>query len=140
MPARDARWPRAAAVLDKDILRGTEPDDAAPALPQASEGSEIMPNYRAMGFTLGRHPLELLRDRLRAVRLLPARELAQLGNGQFAGGACGIVTVRQRPGTAKGVPFITLEDETGPTNVIVKPDLVEGVPPESARRVAAGRL
>lgn len=83
-----------------------------------------MSDYRSMGFTLGRHPLELLRGRLRADRLLPAAELAQLRNGQFAR-ACGIVTVRQRPGTAKGVLFITLEDETGQTNVIVWPDLLE---------------
>uniref|UniRef100_UPI002FE21ABA OB-fold nucleic acid binding domain-containing protein n=1 Tax=Burkholderia gladioli TaxID=28095 RepID=UPI002FE21ABA len=121
---RNAIWTAAAAVPDKDILRGTERDDEAQARPQASEGSEIVTDYRAMGFTLGRHPLELLRDRLRADRLLPARELAQLRNGQFAR-ACGIVTVRQRPGTAKGVLFITLEDETGQTNVIVWPDLVE---------------
>ncbi|WP_186214973.1 error-prone DNA polymerase [Burkholderia gladioli] len=121
---RNAIWTAAAAVPDKNILRGTERDDEAPALPQASEGSEIVTDYRAMGFTLGRHPLELLRDRLRADRLLPARELAQLRNGQFAR-ACGIVTVRQRPGTAKGVLFITLEDETGQTNVIVWPDLLE---------------
>ncbi|WP_369063312.1 error-prone DNA polymerase [Burkholderia gladioli] len=121
---RNAIWTAAAAVPDKDILRGTERDDEVPALPQASEGSEIVTDYRAMGFTLGRHPLELLRDRLRADRLLPARELAQLRNGQFAR-ACGIVTVRQRPGTAKGVLFITLEDETGQTNVIVWPALLE---------------
>ncbi|WP_186118660.1 error-prone DNA polymerase, partial [Burkholderia gladioli] len=121
---RNAIWTAAAAVPDKDILRGTERDDEAPALPQASEGTEIVTDYRAMGFTLGRHPLELLRDRLRADRLLPARELAQLRNGQFAR-ACGIVTVRQRPGTAKGVLFITLEDETGQTNVIVWPALLE---------------
>ncbi len=121
---RNAIWTAAAAVPDKDILRGTERDDEAPALPRASEGSEIVTDYRAMGFTLGRHPLELPRDRLRADRLLPARELALLRNGQFAR-ACGIVTVRQRPGTAKGVLFITLEDETGQTNVIVWPALLE---------------
>ncbi len=97
---RNAIWTAAGAVPDKDILRGTERDDEVPALPQASEGSEIVTDYRAMGFTLGRHPLELLRDRLRADRLLPARELAQLRNGQFAR-ACGIVTVRQRPARAR---------------------------------------
>ncbi len=96
----------------------------APALPQASEGCDIVTDYRAMGFTLGRHPLELLRDPLRADRLLPARELAQLRNGQFAL-ACEIATVRHRPGTAKDVLFITLEDETGPTNVIIWPALFE---------------
>ncbi|QKM51959.1 Error-prone DNA polymerase (plasmid) [Burkholderia glumae] len=121
---RDAMWLAAAAVPDRGILRGTERDDAAPALVQASEGHEILTDYRAMGFTLGRHPLELLRDRLRSYRLLPAAELSQLRNGQFAR-ACGIVTVRQRPGTAKGVLFITLEDETGQTNVIVWPTLLE---------------
>ncbi len=121
---RDAMWLAAAAVPDRDLLRGTERDDAAPALPQASEGRELVSDYRSMGFTLGRHPLELLRGRLRADRLLPAAELAQLRNGQFAR-ACGIVTVRQRPGTAKGVLFITLEDETGQTNVIIWPMLLE---------------
>ncbi|WP_369050111.1 error-prone DNA polymerase [Burkholderia gladioli] len=121
---RDAMWLAAAAAPDRDLLRGTERDDAAPALPLASEGREIVSDYRSMGFTLGRHPLELLRVRLRADRLLPAAELAHLRNGQFAR-ACGIVTVRQRPGTAKGVLFITLEDETGQTNVIVWPDLLE---------------
>ncbi len=121
---RDAMWLAAAAVPDRDLLRGTERDDAAPALPQASEGRELVSDYRSMGFTLGRHPLELLRGRLRADRLLPAAELAQLRNGQLAR-ACGIVTVRQRPGTAKGVLFITLEDETGQTNVIIWPMLLE---------------
>ncbi|WP_425125921.1 hypothetical protein [Burkholderia gladioli] len=64
-----------------------------------------------MGFTLGRHPLERLRGRLRADRLLPARKLAQLRNEKFAR-ACGMLAVRQRPGATKGILFITLEDET----------------------------
>ncbi|MDR6502228.1 DNA polymerase III alpha subunit [Burkholderia ambifaria] len=61
---RAALWLAAAAVPDRDLLRGTECDDAVPALPQASEGSENATDYRAMGFTLGRHPLALLRDRM----------------------------------------------------------------------------
>ncbi|OJB18813.1 error-prone DNA polymerase [Burkholderia ubonensis] len=121
---RAALWLVAAAVPDRDLLRGTERDDAVPALPQASEGKEIVTDYRAMGFTLGRHPLALLRDRLKMDRLQTAEQLATLRNGQLAR-ACGLVTVRQRPGTANGVLFLTLEDETGQVNVILWPSLLE---------------
>ncbi|MCW3641576.1 helix-hairpin-helix domain-containing protein, partial [Burkholderia cenocepacia] len=58
---RAALWLAAAAVPDRDLLRGTERDDTVPALPQASEGHEIVTDYRVMGFTLGRPPLALLR-------------------------------------------------------------------------------
>ncbi|MFL1341185.1 OB-fold nucleic acid binding domain-containing protein [Acinetobacter baumannii] len=121
---RDALWLAAAAVPDRDLLRGTECDDAAPALPRASEGHEIVTDYRAMGFTLGRHPLALLRDRLALDHLQSAEQLATLRSGQLAR-ACGLVTVRQRPGTANGVLFMTLEDETGQVNVILWPGLLE---------------
>ncbi|MBJ9920587.1 error-prone DNA polymerase [Burkholderia cenocepacia] len=121
---RAALWLAAAAVPDRDLLRGTERDDAVPALPQASEGHEIVTDYRAMGFTLGRHPLALLRDRLALDHLQSAEQLATLRSGQLAR-ACGLVTVRQRPGTANGVLFMTLEDETGTVNVILWPGLLE---------------
>ncbi|WP_126284843.1 error-prone DNA polymerase [Burkholderia stagnalis] len=121
---RAAIWLAAAAVPDRDLLRGTERDDAVPALSQASEGNEIVTDYRAMGFTLGRHPLALLRDRLKMDRLQTAEQLATLRSGQLAR-ACGLVTVRQRPGTANGVLFLTLEDETGQVNVILWPGLLE---------------
>ncbi|OXI28309.1 error-prone DNA polymerase [Burkholderia sp. AU16741] len=121
---RAALWLAAAAVPDRDLLRGTERDDAVPALPQASEGHEIVTDYRAMGFTLGRHPLALLRDRLALDRLQSAEQLATLRSGQLAR-ACGVVTVRQRPATANGVLFMTLEDETGQINVILWPGLLE---------------
>jgi len=121
---RAALWLAAAAVPDRDLLRGTERDDAVPALPRASEGHEIVTDYRAMGFTLGRHPLALLRERLALDRLQSAEQLATLRSGQLAR-ACGLVTVRQRPGTANGVLFMTLEDETGHVNVILWPGLLE---------------
>ncbi len=66
---------------DRDLLRGTERDDAVPALPQASEGTEIVTDYRAMGFTLGRHPLALLRKRLALDRLQTADQLAPPRSG-----------------------------------------------------------
>ncbi|MFM0367156.1 error-prone DNA polymerase [Paraburkholderia sediminicola] len=121
---RAALWHAVAAVPDRDLLRGATDDDATPVLAPMTEGQQIASDYRALGLTLGRHPLELLRPRLLAQRLLPASTLAGFRNGQLAR-ACGIVTVRQRPGTAKGVMFVTLEDETGQVNVIIWPSLLE---------------
>ena len=77
-----------------------------------------------MGLTLRRHPLALLRERMREQRLLSASELLPLGDGAIARVA-GIVTCRQRPGTAAGVTFVTLEDETGMINVVVWRDIAE---------------
>ena len=121
---RQALWEAAGAVPDKDLLKPTAPVEDVPELPAPQEGEEIVGDYRAQGLTLGRHPLALLRDRLLAQRFLPADVLHDFQNGQLAR-ACGIVTVRQRPGTAKGVLFLTIEDETGNINVIVWPQLVE---------------
>ncbi|MBK3824264.1 error-prone DNA polymerase, partial [Paraburkholderia aspalathi] len=117
---RAALWQAVAAVPDRDLLRGASDDDVTPVLAPMTEGQQIASDYRALGLTLGRHPLELLRPRLLAQRWLPASTLAGFRNGQLAR-ACGIVTVRQRPGTAKGVMFVTLEDETGQVNVIIWP-------------------
>jgi error-prone DNA polymerase len=121
---REALWQAVGAVPDKDLLRPTTPIEEVPVLAAPSEGDEIVGDYRSQGLTLGRHPLALLRTQLLAKRFLPADVLADFADGQLAR-ACGIVTVRQRPGTAKGVLFMTLEDETGNVNVIVWPDLVD---------------
>jgi error-prone DNA polymerase len=121
---RQALWQAAGAAPDKDLLRPTSIPEVQPQLPVPSEGDEIVSDYRAVGLTLNRHPLALLRPRLHAQRFLSANLLNACGNGQFARG-CGIVTMRQRPPTAKGVLFLTIEDETGATNVIVWPALVE---------------
>ena len=121
---RQALWDAAGAVPDKDLLRPTEVEEATPQLVPPTEGEEILGDYRAQGLTLGRHPLALLRPALLAKRFLPAEVLNTFSNNQLARGA-GIVTGRQRPGTAKGVLFVTIEDETGYVNVIVWPDLVE---------------
>jgi error-prone DNA polymerase len=121
---RQALWEASGAVPDKDLLRVTAPDEEVPALAAPSEGAEIVGDYRSQGLTLGRHPLALLRKQLLAKRFVPADVLMDFQDGQLARGA-GLVTVRQRPGTAKGVLFVTLEDETGNVNVIVWPSLVE---------------
>ncbi|MGB7399903.1 error-prone DNA polymerase [Castellaniella sp.] len=119
---RAALWQSAAAVPPQGLLRDALQDDPIPTLPEATEGQSIASDYRALGLSLGRHPVALLRARLQAGQLLSAAQLAGLRNRQLAR-ACGLVTVRQRPQTAKGVVFITLEDETGPVNVVIWPDV-----------------
>ena len=93
-------------------------------LPAPPEGEDIVFDHAALGLTLRRHPLALLRPLLQPQRLLTSAELHTFPNGRLAR-ACGIVTVRQQPGTASGVVFVTLEDETGTVNVIVWPALKE---------------
>ena len=89
-----------------------------PDLFEAAEGEAIALDYAATGLTLRRHPLALLRSRLAQRGWKSADQLAHLKDGTSAW-ACGIVTMRQQPETAKGVIFVTLEDETGSVNIIV---------------------
>jgi error-prone DNA polymerase len=121
---RQALWQAVGAVPDKDLLRPTMPDEATPELAAPSEGEDILGDYRSHGLTLGRHPVALLRETLRKHRFMPAEVLNHYTSNMVAR-ACGLVTVRQRPGTAKGVIFMTLEDETGNVNVIIWPTLLE---------------
>ena len=91
---------------------------------EAPEGEAIALDYAATGLTLRRHPLALLRERLAAKGVRSATQLARTPDGRVVR-ACGLVLTRQQPATAKGVIFVTLEDETGPVNVIVWKDLRE---------------
>ena len=83
-----------------------------------------MQDYRSIGLTLGRHPLALLRTRAPFAGCRSAHQLQTLNSGRFVRVA-GLVTGRQRPGTASGVLFLTLEDETGNINVVVWRDRQE---------------
>jgi error-prone DNA polymerase len=121
---RNAHWHVAGVESKADILRDAPAQETLPLLAQPTEGEDIVADYRSIGLTLGRHPLALLRERLQRMRLASASELKAMPNGKPAKTA-GIVTCRQRPGTAQGVIFVTLEDETGYTNVVVWNDLVE---------------
>ena len=121
---RHAVWHAMVATPGKGLLKGAVTAVDRVELPAPSEAQQIVADYRSIGLTLGRHPLALLRSHLLKRRLLPANVLAKFKHGQLAR-ACGIVTVRQRPATAKGTVFVTLEDETGTVNVIVWPTLVE---------------
>ena len=95
-----------------------------PHLAEPTEGQEIVGDYQTLGLTLRRHPLALLRERLKLKRIRSAEEVANARNGQTIR-AAGIVTCRQRPATASGVIFVTLEDETGYVNLIVWNDLAD---------------
>jgi error-prone DNA polymerase len=98
--------------------------EAAPRLAAPREGEEIVADYAHLGLTLGHHPLTLLRSRLAALRYVDATALRGFEHNRPARCA-GLVTCRQRPGTASGVIFLTLEDETGLANVIVHAKLAE---------------
>jgi error-prone DNA polymerase len=121
---RMARWQVAGVEATTPLLEAAPVIETVPALAAPGEGENLVVDYASTGLTLGRHPLALLRDRLKRLRLSTAEELRGLPHGRLAR-AAGIVTGRQRPGTASGVVFVTLEDETGNVNVIVWRDLVE---------------
>jgi error-prone DNA polymerase len=110
---------RVTPLLGDAPVRETDPVLAAP-----TEGEDLVADYASLGLTLGRHPLALLRPRLARMRLATAAELRGYAHGRPAR-AAGIVVGRQRPDTASGVIFVTLEDETGSVNVIVWRDLAD---------------
>jgi error-prone DNA polymerase len=118
---RQQFWAAAGQQRGRGLLADAPlPDGVAPQLQAAPEGEEIVLDYAATGLTLRRHPVALLRERLARMGWRSAEELTKrVRNGRPAR-ACGIVTMRQRPETAKGVIFVTLEDETGSVNVIVQ--------------------
>ncbi len=93
-------------------------------LQQMSTDERVAADYAGTGLTIGRHPMEYRRHELRMQRVLSAAELRGRKDGEFVRTA-GCVIARQRPGTAKGFIFLSVEDETGIANVIVTPDLYE---------------
>ncbi|MCU0922169.1 MAG: error-prone DNA polymerase, partial [Burkholderiaceae bacterium] len=106
------------------LLKTTRTHEAAAALAAPGAAEDMLADYRSTGLSLTTHPLALLRAQLAAYRVLPAAALRGCRSGQLAR-ASGLVTHRQRPETAKGVVFVTLEDETGTVNIIVWPDVAE---------------
>jgi error-prone DNA polymerase len=119
-----AAWEVAGIKPMPALLADARFDEAPLVLPHPTEGEEILSDYQSIGIPMGRHPLALLRSRLAKFRVEPAQVLRTFPHGRLAR-ASGIVTHRQRPETAKGTVFVTLEDETGAINVIVWPQLVE---------------
>ncbi|MBC7919419.1 MAG: error-prone DNA polymerase [Rhodoferax sp.] len=121
---RQQVWDASALKPAPELLQGIPIEEDALLMPAAPEGEEVVFDYAAMGLTLRSHPLLILREQLSKKKLLTAQQMHHYPSGRLVR-ACGIVTMRQRPQTAKGVVFITLEDETGSVNVIVWKDTKE---------------
>ena len=122
---RDALWQVASASRGEGpLLRGVpEPDRASP-LPAMDREERLVADFRGTGLTIGPHPMAYRRAELKAQGIRSAAELEKVPNGQWVR-AAGCVIARQRPGTARGFLFLSLEDETGIANAIVTPDLFE---------------
>jgi len=117
-----AVWDVAGVEKLPEVLADGRFDEIAPALDAPTEGEDVVADYRRIGLTLRRHPVALLRGQLAKRRLKTAADVLRTPHGRLARTA-GIVIGRQRPDTQSGVVFVTLEDETGVTNVIVWRDL-----------------
>jgi error-prone DNA polymerase len=113
---RQQVWQAAAVHALPPLLRDAAPAEPVLDLAAPSEGEDVVFDYAATGLSLRRHPLALLRERLHP-RWLRAAQLATLPDGSRAR-ACGLVTLRQQPETARGTTFVSLEDETGVVQVI----------------------
>ena len=121
---RQAAWAATAAAVQGDLFDGLPPPETASDLPSPSAGENLVADYRSLGLTLRRHPLTLLRQRLTERRFVTAAALKMAGQRALIR-AAGIVVGRQRPRTATGIVFVTLEDETGLANIVVHPQLVD---------------
>jgi error-prone DNA polymerase len=123
---REALWAvRGLAPTSEDLLRELEPTDQGEvALPEASLMEEVVADFRALGLSLRDHPMGLIRQDLARRGVVRARELLDLPDGRRVTVA-GLVVSRQRPMTASGTVFLSLEDETGISNVIVWPTRLE---------------
>jgi error-prone DNA polymerase len=119
---RLAHW--AAAGASRRPPLAAPAAEREPQLAAPREAEDIVADYASLGLTLGRHPLALLRKGLAKKRLIDSKAFNRLPHGSFARLA-GLVTCRQRPDTASGVVFVTLEDEAGCVNVVVWRHLVE---------------
>lgn len=108
----------------RGLLRDAEIVELLISLEEPAETEDVVTDYKHPGLTLRSHPVSFLREQLTRMRFIPGDVLANFADRQLARG-CGIVTVRQRPGMAKGVVFLTLEDEAGTVNVICWPSIVD---------------
>jgi error-prone DNA polymerase len=126
---RDALWQvERAGKLEGPLLRERSEllreESSSLPLQQMSTEERLVADYGGTGLTIGKHPMQYRRAELRQNRIQSAEELRARKDGEFVRVA-GCVIARQRPGTAKGFIFISMEDETGISNVIVSPDLYE---------------
>jgi len=123
---RTALWQTMALSDEPAALfegRHADGNESPVVLPPMPLRQEVMIDYATSGLSLKKHPVALVRDQLTRRRIITAAELNQRKDGWVR--VAGIVLIRQRPGTASGIVFITLEDETGVANLIVRPNIFE---------------
>lgn len=113
-----------AAAAEREAKSSSEIHEPEVALKSMTEGREVVEDYTNTGLTLRAHPMSFLRNDLKAKRIVTCAEAMAERDGRWLWTA-GLVLVRQRPGSAKGVMFLTLEDETGIVNAVVWPSLFE---------------
>jgi error-prone DNA polymerase len=113
-----ARWDVAGVTQPTELMEQVRFAEALPILRRPTEGEDIAADYAHVGVSLGRHPLILLRTKLELAGVKTAREVADSARGARVRTA-GLVVTRQRPSSASGVTFVTLEDETGYLNLVV---------------------
>lgn len=121
---RDEPLPLFAAASEREARAITEQQEPEVALRQMTAGHNVVADYSHVGLTLRDHPIAFLRKELTARRIVTCAEAMNARDGRWLMTA-GLVLVRQKPGSAKGVMFITIEDETGPANLVVWPSLFE---------------
>ncbi|WP_198651432.1 error-prone DNA polymerase [Dyella sp. C11] len=113
-----ARWAMAGIEAQLPLFGNTSPKEDDVSLPPPSQGENTLADYARTGLTLGPHPIQQIRKRLRAAQCTDSRSLQHRPHASNVR-AAGLVTQRQRPQTASGVTFVTIEDEFGPINVVV---------------------
>jgi error-prone DNA polymerase len=121
---RDEPLPLFVAAAARETEPVPEVDEPAVVLRPMTAGSEVVEDYGHVGLTLRSHPIAFLREDLHRRRIVTCTDAMQASDGRWLE-AAGLVLVRQRPGSAKGVMFITLEDETGIANLVVWPQTFE---------------
>jgi len=120
---RQAVW-AVQGLYDLPLFRGLERAEECPPLPVPTDEDHLLEDFKTVGLSVDLNPVEMVRDELTAGGYKTALQLRDLPNGQTVRVA-GLVSNRQRPGTASGIVFMTLEDETGMLNLVVKPRVLE---------------
>jgi error-prone DNA polymerase len=122
---RDAVWAVEEAIRPVGpLLKPHRNSSSSSPLKKMTTDERLNADYSGTGLTVGQHPLHYRRQELQAMKVLTSSELKNLKDGEYVRSA-GCVIARQRPGTAKGFIFLSMEDETGIANVIITPDLYE---------------
>ncbi|MCA9117602.1 MAG: error-prone DNA polymerase, partial [Planctomycetaceae bacterium] len=129
---RESLWHSLPSQQPQPLFAAVADEEPAASLPEMTLEEQVVADYRSSGLSLRGHPLQFVRPQLEQWQTVMARELVRLPvNCRYK--VAGLVLLRQRPGTAKGITFVTIEDETGTANLIIRQDIWE-----RHRAIAAG--